>query len=278
MVDSQSRGIVAALNRGLQLARTDLIARMDADDIMLAQRLKLQYRYLCDHPDTALVASQAELFPTQDIKAGYQEYMRWQNACLSHEDICHEMYVESPLAHPSVMYRKSVVCDLGWYKEGAFPEDYELWLRMFHSGCRFHKLAQVHIQWRESNTRASRTEPQYSRQAFDQLRAEYLSKDARLCSDRPLVVWGAGRKTRQRVAHIISKGARVTMWIDIDPNKIDNKVSGAWVRSPTALLKAASSEKPFVLCYVNNHGARNEIADQLHQYGYDRGLDYLMVG
>ncbi|MFV2056198.1 MAG: glycosyltransferase family 2 protein [Thiohalomonadales bacterium] len=271
-------GIVAALNMGLGLACSDLIARMDADDIMLPQRLSSQYHYLCGHPETAVVASQAELFPKAEIKTGYKEYITWQNACLSHEDICDDIYVESPLAHPSVTFRKQVVCKLGMYREGPFPEDYDLWLRMFRSGYRFHKLDSVHLRWRESQTRSSRTNPQYSREAFDRLRAQYLIADPRITGDRPMAIWGAGRKTRQRVAYLLAKGAQVTLWIDIDPKKINNKINGVWVRPPSTLQQLTGPSKPFVLSYVNNHGARHEIAQQLQEFGYYRGRDFLMVG
>jgi glycosyltransferase involved in cell wall biosynthesis len=76
-------GLVGALNLGLAAARGTFIARMDADDVMHPERLQRQARYLAAHPQIALVACQVSLFPPRLIQAGYREYIRWQNACLS---------------------------------------------------------------------------------------------------------------------------------------------------------------------------------------------------
>jgi hypothetical protein len=68
------------------------------------------------------------------------------------------------------------------------------------------------------------------------------------------------------------------MWIDVDPRKIGNKLDNVWVKPPTVLSSMTEANKPFVLVYVNNHGARRLIGEQLNLYGYHRGSDYLMVG
>lgn len=115
-------GLVAALNLGVAQARAPLIARMDADDLMHPSRLELQTSYLDRNPAIALIASRVELFPTELVTDGYREYARWQNACLSPEQIETNLYVESPLAHPSVTMRKHVFDEIGGYREGSFPE------------------------------------------------------------------------------------------------------------------------------------------------------------
>lgn len=109
-------GLVTALNLGIEQARSPIIARMDADDLMHPDRLQSQYAYLNDHPEIALVASQVELFPADLIHAGCQEYVRWQNLCLEPAGIAASIYVESPFAHPSVMFRHAIVERLGGYR------------------------------------------------------------------------------------------------------------------------------------------------------------------
>lgn len=270
-------GIVSALNAGLAMARGEFVARMDADDIMYPSRLQVQLEYLRQHPGIDLVATQVNLFPQHKIQAGFAEYIRWQNRCVTNDDVRDEIYIESPFAHPSVMYRKQVVVRLGGYREGHFPEDYELWLRMMHAGCGMAKISTLLLDWREDETRATRVDPRYSRNAFDQLRADYLFRDPRIRGDRPLAYWGAGRKTRRRSGLLVDKGLKPAVWIDIDERKIGNVVRGARVVSPD-WLQQSHARKPFVLGYVTNHGARDLIAQQLSDFGYQRGQDYLMVG
>lgn len=276
LLHNPARGLVAALNYGLAAARSPLVARMDADDLMHPGRLNSQYCFLHAHPEIDLVGTCVRLFPDSAIDAGYREYIRWQNQCLSPKDIAADIYIESPFAHPSVMLRTAKVLQLGGYREGAFPEDYDLWLRMHHAGSRMAKLPDILLDWRDHPQRTSRIDPRCSREAFDRLRACYLSRDPRFKRHRDnFVIWGAGRKTRQRCRHLLEKGLHPTAWIDIDPRKIGNRLNGVPVVSPDWL---AQQPKPFVLCYVSNHGARDLIAAQLQAMDYKRSKNYLMVG
>ena len=274
IIRNKSKGLVAALNFGMSECRSELIARMDADDIMRPQRLLKQAAHLNNNPGVGLVGSQVYKFPEDVIQNGYKEYIRWQNSCVSSDDINNQIYIESPLAHPSVMFRKTIVTSLGGYREGMFPEDYDLWLRMYQAGHVMEKVPEVLLDWRESGSRLSRTDDRYGRDAFNILRSEYLASDTRI-QNRPLVYWGAGRKTRLRSRLLIDKGYRPLAWIDIDPKKIGNVIDGARVEEPDWLDR---DKKPFVLNYVTNHGARDLARTFLDGIGYRIGVDYLEVG
>ena len=268
-------GLVAALNLGVQAARADLMARMDADDRMHPERLRAQHDFLGEHPGIELVASQVELFPEDAVQGGYREYVRWQNTVLTPDDVAANLYREAPFAHPSVMLRRSVLTRVGGYAEGPFPEDYELWLRLHVHGCRMAKLPRVLLWWRERPGRASRVDPRYARGAFDRLRARFLARDARVRGEREVVVWGAGRRTRLRARLLLDAGVRVAAWVDIDPRKVGARVGGLPVH-PREWL--ARTPLPFVLVYVNSRGARELIATTLGGMGYVQGRDYLDVG
>ncbi len=276
LLRNPGRGLVDALNLGLEQARGDLVARMDADDIMHPERLALQAEYLRRHPGVALAGARVKLFPEGIVQAGYREYVRWQNGLLTPEQIAQDIYVEAPFAHPAVTFRRRAVIAAGGYRQGPFPEDYELWLRLHQRGERMAKLPQTLLYWRESAGRTSRQDPRYLRTAFDRLRADYLARDPLLRARREaLVFWGAGRKTRRRCTHLIQHGFAPQAWIDIDPRKIGNRVQGAWVVAPAWLRR---EPKPLVLVYVANHGARDLIAAQLQALGYRKGADFLCVG
>ncbi len=279
IIQNNHKGIVSALNAGMKCCSSEYIARMDADDVMHETRLKKQYDLLRSDESISLCATQARKFPEEMIKAGYVEYMRWQNACLTKQDIQNQIYIESPFSHPSVMFRKSRVSALGGYRQGEFPEDYELWLRLFHAGHDMIKLDEILIDWRESENRLSRTSSRYSESAFEILRAEYLAKEPRL-QNRSIVFWGAGRKTRQRVQHLVDNGIKPCAWIDIDNGKIGKQYHGAKTYPPEWLRQyqhAEQHKKPFVLNYVRNHGARDECRKFLDDAGYVMGQDYLDV-
>jgi GT2 family glycosyltransferase len=275
LVRAAEHGLVAALNHGVAASRAPLVARMDADDVMHPERLAEQVAYLDAHPDVDVAGCRVELFPDELVLAGYREYVRWQNLCVTPDDIAAAIYVESPLAHPSVVMRRDALLAVGGYRDGAFPEDYELWLRMHAAGRRMAKVPRVLLRWRESAARMSRVDPRYAREAFDLLRAQYLAKDGRLGSGRDLVIWGAGRRTRKRAERLISLGVSPVAWIDIDPDKTGRIVRDIPVHPREWLDR---SPRPFVLLYLTAHGARDDAASWLSAHGYERGKDWLGVG
>ena len=138
------------------------------------------------------------------------------------------------------------------------------------------KLPEVLLEWRDTQTRTSRVGPRYSRDAFDRLRARYPAMEPILLNRRDeLVIWGAGRKTRKRAGLLLEKGFKVKAWIDIDPRKIGNYLQRVPVVDPDWLKQMP---RPFVLVYVNNHGAREQIQLELSAMGYQPRRDFLMVG
>lgn len=258
-------GLVAALNCGIASARGESIARMDADDVMHPERLAVQLDWIESGFD--LVASQVELFPANEIRDGYREYIRWQNGVLTPEQIAANIYVESPFAHPSVLMRKRFV-----YADGPFPEDYELWLRMHEAGARMVKVPRVLLRWRESETRTSRVDPRYSREAFDALRTRYLARDPRVRYAPELVIWGAGQLARRRARMLIREGVRPSAWVDVDPAKIGQRYEEAPVHAYEWLQR---EPRPLVLIFVTNHHAREEVVRVLEGWGYVAGRNFL---
>lgn len=276
LIENRAKGLVAALNTGLNRAAAPLIARMDADDRMHPQRLARQHSHLQRNPHIRLLGCCANAFSAEMITTGFREYMRWQNACLSSEQIDNEIYVESPFAHPTVIFHKQSALRLGGYRDGRFPEDYELWLRFHQAGYVMEKLPDTLLDWRDYPERTSRTDPRCSRAAFNRLRARFLAQDPRFVnrSDN-FAIWGAGRKTRMRCRPLLEKGFKPRAWIDIDAKKIGNRIDGIPVVAPEWLNRR---DRRFVLVYVANHGAREIIAGALESIDYRCGRDYLMVG
>lgn len=276
VMSGSHRGLVACLNAGLALARAPLVARMDGDDLMDRDRLALQRQFLDEHPCVDVVASRVEAFPAERLAAGMGEYLRWQNGCTGSDALRDEIYVECPITHPSAMFRAAAVGAAGGYRDGDFPEDYELWLRLTARGCRMAKIERSLLRWRQRDDSLSRVDPRYSRDAFDRLRARYLALDPRLGDGRPVVFWGAGRRTRRRADHLVALGIGPRAWIDVDPRKIGRRVGDVPVEAPEWLRER--EPRPFVLSWVASHGARERIGAALEAMGYERGADYLAVG
>jgi glycosyltransferase involved in cell wall biosynthesis len=267
-------GIIAALNYGLQACQGEYIARMDADDRCLPQRLEKQARCLDASPQVALVGCLVQGFPADAVREGYRIYMDWQNSLIEHEDICREIFIESPFAHPSVMLRREWIERAGGYQEHGWAEDYDLWLRLYLLGGRFAKVPEVLLEWREHPDRLTRQDSRYSLENFLRLKAHYLMQGP-LVGKRTVMVWGAGMMGRRLGKQLERVGAPLSAFLDIDPAKIGHTRRGKPVLPAKALpFLWQISAKPVVLAAVGARGARALIRQRLIDFGLVEGVDW----
>lgn len=263
------RGLIDALNTGLDRARAPLVARMDADDLAHPRRLELQEHFLRVRPGITVVGSLVESFPRHEVREGYRIYERWLNALTTPDDIAREIYVESPLAHPSVTFRRDAVRDAGGYRDVGWPEDYELWLRLHHLGHRFAKVPALLHHWRDHGERHSRTHDRYAVERFLETKAHYLAKGP--LADCPTVVWGSGRIGRRLGRHLLREGAAIDAFIDIDPEKIGRTRHGRPIHAPEGLPGPGTH---VVLAAVGSRNARELIRNRVTGRGYVEGVDF----
>lgn len=145
--NGDNRGLVYTLNKALVFARGDYVARMDADDIAMPNRLEKQMRFLNDHPDYSLVGSQMVSIDEQG-----REYAK--SSCPVEYDIARRaLHYSSPVPH-IWLCKKSVYTDLGGYRDVAPAEDYDFLLRMESLGYKYgnHPDVLMRIRSRYGNT------------------------------------------------------------------------------------------------------------------------------
>jgi glycosyltransferase involved in cell wall biosynthesis len=273
----QHAGIIPALNAGLQACRSDLVARMDADDLMRPIRLEKQAAFMQAHPEVDLVSCLVAGFPAAELREGFRLYIDWLNSVADHESICREIFVESPLCHPSVTFRKKAVLDLGGYQENGWAEDYDLWLRGYLAGWHFAKLLEVLVDWREHPDRLTRTDSRYSLENFIRTKAHYLAAGP-LADRDTVIIWGAGMHGRRLSKHLLRAGVPLKYFVDIDPKKIGRTRRGLPVISPEELAGVwAQSPRPIVLGSVGARGARELIRQRLEALSLQEGRDWWAV-
>ncbi len=271
-------GIVAALNAGVAEARGEFLARMDADDEMYPERLDAQVAFLKaeGNAGVGLVSCGVEFGGDRAASAGYALHVDWINALVTPEELALNRFVESPLAHPSVMFRRECVERWGGYRAGEFPEDYEMWLRWMEAGVRMAKVPRVLMRWNDSAGRASRVKARYAEDAFYRVKAEYVARElARVSGGREVWVWGAGRPTRKRAVELEKWDVRIAGYVDVDAKKWTRAIGGVGVPvvGPEAMK---GKEEIFVLGYVSARGARELIRGELRRKGFGEGRDFLM--
>ncbi len=263
------RGLVASLNEGLDMSRAPLIARMDADDVVHPKRLEFQEAVLEARSEVSVVSCLVRHFPAHSVAGGFRLYEDWLNGLIHQDTMFRERFVESPVAHPSVMFRKSAVEDVGGYRDCGWPEDYDLWLRLFERGAVFEKVPRFLFFWRESPGRLSRNDSRYSSRAFLKIKAHYFARGPGARS-QSVILWGAGPNGRRFHRYLTDEGVAVKAVIDIDTAKIGHQVRGTPVVGPEALQGLLDS-RTIVVAAVASRGARQLIRERLTQVGLVEG-------
>jgi glycosyltransferase involved in cell wall biosynthesis len=266
-------GLPWALDLAAAAARAPLLARMDGDDIAHPERLELQRAFLAEHRDLAGCGTAVELFPRPEMAEGYLRYEAWINGLTDTEDVWRDLFVECPVAHPTLMIRRSVLSALGGYRDPGWPEDYDLLLRLHAAGMRVANLARKLLRWRVRPDRHSLTSDRYSPRAFRRCRVHFL-RQAFLPVSRPLVVWGAGKVGKPLARELIRQGSKVRAFVDLDPRKIGQEIQGAPVLDPHGFARLLHEAEPYVLAAVGSPGARDQIRETLDALGCREIHDY----
>jgi len=275
VIHRQAQGLVAALNHGLEHCRAPLVARMDADDISHPRRLELQATFLASRPEVGVVSCLVRHFPSHRVATGFRLYEDWLNSLRNHDEMKRERFIESPVAHPSVMVRREVLTEVGGYRDVEWAEDHDLWLRLFEAGAIFAKLDQFLFFWREHGGRLTRTDPRYSVPSFLRCKAHYLARGP-LADIAKVVLWGAGQTGKRLSKFLMEEGVEIEAVVDIDPAKIGGTLRGIPVIAPDDLPEHLG-ENTVVLAAVASRGARELIRTRLNELGLKEGRSFWCV-
>ena len=145
LISHENKGVVAALNEGLAIIHTPFVARMDHDDIALPTRLEKQMQYLSDNNDCLLLGTRVIIIDTDgDEICEMGDYF-------SHSDIDRGLLEKKGqlIYDPSVIFRKSIVDQLGGYrKKYSYVLDLDLYLRISELG-KIENLREPLLKYRE---------------------------------------------------------------------------------------------------------------------------------
>jgi len=131
------------LNMGMQHARGEFVARMDADDLALSNRLELQVRFLQTNTEISVVGGSYLHIDEHGRVIGRPVALK-----LEPRKIHAHMPFESCMPHPTVMMRRVDAIRVGGYAYGLYAEDWDLWLRMRRAGMRFANLSNIVLHYR----------------------------------------------------------------------------------------------------------------------------------
>ena len=170
VANPENLGLTRNLVAGMSMARGEFIARMDADDICVPDRLEQQLRFLEGNPDVGVLGSAVTFFDDNGM-----ELLARQP--LEHEEIKCALFYGFTMLHPSVMIRVSALKEFGLNYDPEFrvSQDHDLWTRAVRK-VRFANLANPLLRMREHGAKLGRTRKELQISLSDRIRRRQLEE------------------------------------------------------------------------------------------------------
>lgn len=194
------KGIIAALQTALKEAKGSYITRMDADDLMPENRLKLFAEAIADSPAKTVVTGRVRYFAMGSVSEGYLKYQDWLNERCENQDHFKHIYRECVVASPNWICRTEDIINHRLFEKLEYPEDYDLVFEWYKHDFRIKCLNEETLLWREHPLRTSRNSEHYQQASFFELKLRRFIEIDYKAGDRILVL---GRGQKQKFCEVI---------------------------------------------------------------------------
>jgi glycosyltransferase involved in cell wall biosynthesis len=169
VLQQNEHDFVGSLNLGVSMATSKYVARMDADDVMHVERLKIQHAIMEDEPEVTVCASEMMFFG-ENKKAPF--YKPTGAAGLVEQPLL-QLLRGNVIAHPTVMMRKDFLLKMDLqYERYAYAEDYKLWTEIAKRGGVFYVESQPLLYYRVSEGQVSSTKREEQRKTAAAIKLE----------------------------------------------------------------------------------------------------------
>lgn len=257
---NQEKGIIAALRLAYQKAQGTYISRMDADDKMSPDKLRLMKETLQSAGAGYLATGLVKYFADRPLGAGYLRYEQWLNTLTTDSLNFSEIYKECVIPSPCWMLHRSDLDKCGAFLPDTYPEDYDLCFRFYENRLKVIGIKKVLHYWRDHSTRTSRNDETYANNQYLALKVPYFLKlDYK--SEQPLVLWGAGKKGKI-IARMLEQAGVYFYWVCNTPSKWGHKLYSTIMNSPEVVTDL---ENPHFIIAVAAPEGQVEILDFMRQ-------------
>ncbi|EGV42937.2 glycosyltransferase family 2 protein [Bizionia argentinensis JUB59] len=164
---TKNEGPANLRNEGIQIAKTDLIALLDADDIALPTRFEKQLKYLNAHPEVGVCGTWFSFFGNRKEKVVKHE--------VSHEALLIQFLHSSGIGNPTVMFRKSALGNLRFEQQYVPAEDYGLWSQLIYK-TQFHNIPESLLKYRWHDNNISQTKEANLRKSEVLIKAKQMEQ------------------------------------------------------------------------------------------------------
>ncbi len=260
-------GIIAALQKGYQSAKGTLITRMDADDHMPKQKLRLMHQSWEAHGKGHLITGRVAYFSDKPLGEGYLKYTDWLNNLVKTRRHFEAIYRECVIPSCAWLIHRSDFENCGGFDGKHYPEDYDLTFRFYQQGIRVVALDELLHFWRDHAARSSRNDPNYLDNNFLQLKLRYFLQ-IELKEKEELTLWGAGKKGKALAQMLVNQSISFR-WITNNEQKQSKDIHGVVLESDQLALNSSNNAK--IIIAVANEEEQAEIRARLAKLKFKEG-------
>lgn len=268
-IPNKGDGIIEALRTGYAICEGKLITRMDSDDIMTPNKLRVLTSSLLARGTGHIAIGQVQYFSEKGIGNGYERYQNWLNELTQNGTNFTEIYKECVIPSPCWMTFREDLDACGAFGPNRYPEDYDLAFRFYERGLKCIPCKELLHYWRDYDTRTSRTSEHYAQNYFLNIKLHYFLK-LEHNNGRPLAVWGAGKKGKAIAKGLIAQNIDF-YWLCDNPNKIGKGIYGKKMLPYTKLENLENSQS---IVTVANDEAQIMIRNFFSGLGQTHAVDY----
>ncbi len=266
VLKNDGRGIIKALQKAYGASSGQYISRMDADDVMILDKLELMLEQLQSKGKGHIAVGLVKYFSAAGVGNGYLQYATWLNKLTLSASNFSDIYKECSIPSPCWMIHRTDFELCGGFEAEVYPEDYDLAFRFRKKGLKIAAVKKVVHLWRDYPTRTSRTDEHYSDNRFLDLKIRhFLEQD--YDTDLPLVIWGAGHRGK-KIARLLAENGVAFEWFCNNPKKIGREIYGTYLQDLSRLFE---KERAQVLVSISSFHTPKKIQSLIlefvqHQY------------
>lgn len=268
---NEESGIITALRKAYQNSNGKFISRMDADDHMTKDRIKVMVDSLLNEGQGTLAVGKVKYFSKAGVNDGYDRYEKWLNKLTATGENFKEIYKECVIPSPCWMVHKEDFDKCGAFTPNRYPEDYDLAFRFYEYGLKCIPCSTTLHYWRDYDNRTSRTSEHYAQNYFLDIKLHYFLK-LEFKSNDNLVVWGAGKKGKTIANSLVEKNIPFH-WVCDNEKKIGKDIYGVRLEHYSVLQ---NTEKTKCIVTVANEEDQISITSFLKELNLKPAVDYFL--
>ena len=271
-------GVAEAPNIAIRNSSSDIIMRLDADDISDKYRLEKQLNYMIKN-DYDIVGAKFKVFCDEgNTPDGFIRYMNHSNSITTEEDIIRNYTVMPTVSHGTMLYKKSILDRYPLNTDFAPAEDYEQLGRMIKNGVKIGKVNDILLGYRyvinsESHSRANEGVLKGFKIKLDFIYSHYKISEMK---SKKFFIWGSKEFAKMLREELSDKSyeAEVKGFIDFDEDLWGRYINGLKIYSPTELIDNLSNDD-IILTMWNLE--REKIIDFLETNNLKRNKNFFVL-